>query len=145
MTSIAAGGETERVVLIALACLTIALAVVLLWSMRRVERLVRDVDSVFVWQHRRRTPVATIAGLVAALEKGLDQGGLTPDQRRAIYTAIDEQLALFYRLDESYPIPDDDDHQDPHGKFAALRRRLRSRQAPRGSEVARQAGAVAQD
>jgi hypothetical protein len=91
---------TERVILIALACLTILLVATMLVLLRRVERLVRDVDEVFVWQHRRRTPVATIAGLVAALEKGLDYGGLTPEQRRAIYLAIEEQLELFYAVDE---------------------------------------------
>jgi hypothetical protein len=109
-----------------------------------VESLVRHVDSVFVWQHKRRTPVATIAGLVAALEKGLEQGGLTPDQRRAIYTAIDEQLALFYRLDETYPGAEDDHDEGPRGKLAALRQRLRGSRAPRDSGIARQADAVAQ-
>jgi hypothetical protein len=121
----AVGGGTERAILIVLVCLGILLALVLLWSLRRVEGLVRHVDSVFVWQHKRRTPVATIAGLVAALEKGLEQGGLTPDQRRAIYTAIDEQLELFYSLDETYPVVDGNDDQGPHGKLAALRYRLK--------------------
>lgn len=142
MMSIAVGGGTERAILIVLAGLTIVLAFILLWSMRRVERLVRHVDSVFVWQHRRRTPVATIAGLVAALEKGLEQGGLTPDQRRAIYTAIDEQLALFYRLDETFPTVEDDHDGGPHGKVAALKSRLRRPRAPRDSEIARQADAA---
>jgi uncharacterized iron-regulated membrane protein len=144
MLPIALGGGTGRAILIVLACLTIALAILLLWSLRRVERLVRRVDSVFVWQHRRRTPVATIAGLVAALEKGLDQGGLTPDQRRAIYTAIDEQLELFYRLDESFPAVEDDHDEGPRGKFAALKHRLRGRRAPTDSGIARQADATAQ-
>jgi hypothetical protein len=144
MMPIALGGGTGRAILIVLACLTIVLALVLLWSMRRVERLVRHVDSVFVWQHKRRTPVATIAGLVAALEKGLEQGGLTPDQRRAIYTAIDEQLELFYRLDEAFPGVDDDHDDAPPGKLTALKNRLRGRRAPTDSEIARQADAVAQ-
>jgi len=144
MTSIAVVGGTERAILIGLACLTIVLALILLWSMRRVERLVRHVDSVFVWQHRRRTPVATIAGLVAALEKGLEQGGLTPDQRRAIYTAIDEQLELFYRLDESFPVVEDDYDQGPRGKIAALKQRVRGQRASSDSEIAHQADALAQ-
>lgn len=125
MPLVTAGGGTERAILIALACVTLALAFFLLWSLRRVERLVRHVDSVFVWQHKRRTPVATIAGLVAALEKGLDQGGLTPDQRRAIYRAIDEQLELFYSLDETFPHVDDHDQGGPRGKLDVLRDRLR--------------------
>ena len=104
-----------------LACVSLALALLLRWSLRRLERLVRHVDSVFVWQHKRRTPVATIAGLVDALERGLEQGGLTPDQRRAIYRAIDEQLELFYSLDETFPPGEDTDDHGPHGKLAALR------------------------
>ena len=95
------GAGAERLVLIGLTSLTIALAVVLLLLLRRVERLVRNVDDVFVWQHRRRTPVATIAGLVDALEKGLENGGLAPEQRKAIYHAIDEQVELFYAVDEA--------------------------------------------
>lgn len=142
MTSIAVAAGTERAILVVLASLTIVLALVLVWSLRRVERLVRHVDSVFVWQHRRRTPVATIAGLVAALEKGLEEGGLTPDQRRAIYIAIDEQLELFYRLDETFPSVEDDHDQGPHGKLAALRYRLRGPRAPRDSGTVRQADAV---
>jgi hypothetical protein len=144
MLSIAVAGGTERAILVVLATVTIVLAFILLWSMRRVEKLVRRADSVFIWQHRRRTPVATIAGLVAALEKGLEQGGLTPDQRRAIYTAIDEQLELFYRLDETFPEADDEHDQGPHGRFAALRSRLRGEPPTRDSEIARQADAVTQ-
>jgi hypothetical protein len=125
MLVIAIGGSTERAVLVVLACITIALALVLLWLLRRVERLVRHVDSVFVWQHKRRTPVATIAGLVAALEQGLEQGGLSPDQRRAIYRAIDEQLELFYSLDETSPPLEDEDDNGPHGIRAALGYRSR--------------------
>ena len=143
MTFIAGGGGTERAVLIVLAGLTVVLALVLLWSMRRVEKLVRHVDSVFVWQHRRRTPVATIAGLVAALEKGLEQGGLTPDQRRAIYTAIGEQLELFYRLDETFPVADGNDDDGPRGRLAALRERLRGPRAPGDSGIAHHADAGA--
>jgi hypothetical protein len=94
------GAGAERFVLIGLLGLTLVLVAVMIVLLRRVERLVRGVDTVFVWQHKRRTPVATIAGLVAALEKGLDYGGLTPEQRKAIYRAIDEQLELFYAFDE---------------------------------------------
>jgi signal transduction histidine kinase len=94
------GAGAERLLLIGLTSVTIALALVLVLLLRRVERLVRNVDDVFVWQHRRRTPVATISGLVAALEKGLENGGLAPEQRRAIYHAINEQIQLFYAVDE---------------------------------------------
>jgi hypothetical protein len=94
------GGGAALLILIGLACLTIVLVVVMILLLRRVERLVREVDDVFVWQHKRRTPVATIAGLVAALEKALDSGGMSPEQRKAIYRAIDEQLELFYSVDE---------------------------------------------
>jgi hypothetical protein len=131
MPLFAVGGGTERAILIVLACLTVALALVLLWSLRRVERLVRHVDSVFIWQHRRRTPVATIAGLVGALEKGLEQGGMTPDQRGAIYRAIDEQLALFYSLDEAFPPVDDEDDRGPRGKLGALRYKAKGLRTPR--------------
>jgi hypothetical protein len=93
-------------------CLLIAAVAVLLgivWrEVRMNRRVIRRLDDVFSWQHRRRTPVATIAGLVAALERGLEQGGLTPEARRAIYVAIDEQLELFFDLDEraiSEPTP----------------------------------------
>lgn len=116
-------GGWERGILVVLAGLTLALAFVLLWLLRRVERMVRHVDSVFVWQHKRRTPVATIAGLVSALEQGLEQGGLTPDQRRAIYRAIDEQLALFYSLDEASPLADDEDGDGPDGTPATAKYR----------------------
>lgn len=69
--------------------------------MRRVYGLIRQAEEEFTYQHRRRTPVATIQGLVGALEKGLEHGGLRPEQRQAIYRAIDEQIALFYAVDTS--------------------------------------------
>ncbi len=67
--------------------------------MTRVCDLIRKAEEEFTYQHRRRTPVATIQGLVGALEKGLEHGGLLPEQRHAIYRAIDEQITLFYEVD----------------------------------------------
>ena len=34
-----------------------------------------------------------------ALELGLERGGLSPEARRKIYDAIQEQIALFYEVD----------------------------------------------
>jgi hypothetical protein len=88
---------------VSLGLLNVALLGMVHRGIQDSRRAVRRIDSTVVWQHRRRTPVATIAGLIDALERGLETGGLQAAQRRAIYDAIDEQFAEFYRLDEEEP------------------------------------------
>jgi hypothetical protein len=55
----------------------------------------RRLREQFALHHRIISPVSTMVGLVRSLEAGLEQGGYTPDQRRAIYAAFEEQLAVF--------------------------------------------------
>lgn len=47
--------------------------------------------------HRASSYVNTIRGLWATLELGIEAGGLSPEVRRAIYRAGDEQFNLYDR------------------------------------------------
>lgn len=93
---------------IAHAASTAALGLVTLLVLVRVSRLLETTTSLigrvedeFFYQHQRRTPVATIQGLVKALETGMESGRLNTQQMHAIFRAIDEQVALFYDVDTS--------------------------------------------
>lgn len=76
---------------------TVALLVFIALGVMLV-RLLRRLRQEFELHHRLITPVATMDGLVQALAAALERGGLTAKQRRAIYAAHAEQVAIFRRI-----------------------------------------------
>jgi hypothetical protein len=64
---------------------------------RRLRRLIERMVVLLVKvedEHEARSRMRTIAGLFRSLELGLEHGGYTAEQRRAIYEAVEEQFAL---------------------------------------------------
>jgi hypothetical protein len=64
---------------------------------RRLRRLIERMVALLAKvedEHEARSRMRTIAGLFRSLELGLEHGGYTEEQRRAIYEAVEEQFAL---------------------------------------------------
>lgn len=71
-------------------------------------RGMRERTAQFERHHRIVATVAPMVGLMRALQEGLSAGGLTPQQRAAIYKAFDAQTALFY---EAFGLPAPSTHR----------------------------------